>query len=307
MIAISKRAVIGILLALALVVGMAGFSVVEATVSAAPAAAKSTKAPMSQKAWDCYEVRSQLCVKQFGYKNGTKAWGYKGDKYGNNCTNYVAYRLSKNKMKAQAGMGHAGLWAKSARDRGLTVNHTPTVGAVAQWNGPGAGHVAYVDWVSADGKTVYVSEAGHQGYYPSMTGRSVLRKGKKNIGPDYELGWPSNFITFKKASAKKPATKKPAVKKPAAKKPAPKAVTAKVMAKTQKMSKATLNSKLKGWRPKGSKVMLKCYVRGQSVRGYYSVSFKGGWDNLWYKVSDGYYTADVDLYTGSNRPVTKKC
>ena len=111
----------------------------------------------------------------------------------------------------------------------------------------------------------------------------------------------------KKAAKKAAPAKKPAAKKPAAKKPTPKAATAKVMAKTQKMSKATLNSKLQGWRAKGSKVTLKCYVRGQKVRGYYSVSFKGGWDDLWYKVSDGYYTADVDLYTGSNKPITKKC
>lgn len=294
MIAISKRAVIGILLALALVAGITGLSVVEATVSAAPAAAKSTKAPMSHNDWNCYKKWSQFCVKQFGYKKSTTAWGYKGDDYGNNCTNYVAFRLSKNKMKNPGNMGNAKQWAAAAKKKKLAVSKTPTVGSIAQWTTGEYGHVAYVDWVSSDKKTVYVSESGYGASgLPSMTGRSILRKGKKNLGPDAHLGWPSNFITFKKASSAKPA--------------APKAATGKVMVKTQKMSKATLKSTQKGWYSKGAKLTLKCYVRGQKVKGYYSSSFKGGWDDLWYKVSDGYYVADVDVSTGSNKPITKKC
>lgn len=81
-----------------------------------------------------------------------------------------------------------------------------------------------------------------------------------------------------------------------------------VMVNTQRMSDATLKSTQSGWYKKGASLTLVCYKRGQSVQGYYSPYIgNGGWDNLWYKVSDGYYVADVDLNTGSNSPITPKC
>jgi len=83
--------------------------------------------------------------------------------------------------------------------------------------------------------------------------------------------------------------------------------TAKVMVTTQRMSDARLTSTQKGTYAKNSRVTLTCYKRGQSVKGYFSGSFSGGWDNLWYKVSDGYFIADVDIDTGSNSPVTGAC
>lgn len=76
---------------------------------------------------------------------------------------------------------------------------------------------------------------------------------------------------------------------------------------TQRMSKATLNSTQHGWYARGQKLTLVCYERGQSVKGYYSRWISGGWDNLWYRVSDGYYVADVDIETGSNNPITPAC
>lgn len=85
------------------------------------------------------------------------------------------------------------------------------------------------------------------------------------------------------------------------------ATTGTVMATTQRMSDATLNSQQNGWYQKGSKPALTCYKRGQAVRGYYSSSFPNGLDDLWYKVSDGYFIADVDMNTGSNNPVTPAC
>jgi hypothetical protein len=85
------------------------------------------------------------------------------------------------------------------------------------------------------------------------------------------------------------------------------ATTGRVMATTQRMSAATLNSSQNGWYAAGSAVALSCFVRGQSVKGYYSPYIAGGWDNLWYKASDGYFLADVDLSTGSNNPVTGAC
>lgn len=90
--------------------------------------------------------------------------------------------------------------------------------------------------------------------------------------------------------------------------PAAAAPAASVMIKTQRMSKPTLNSTQAGWYSKGARVTLSCYERGQNVRGYYSPWMpNGGWSNLWYRVSDGYYIADVDINSGSNNPVTGPC
>lgn len=80
-----------------------------------------------------------------------------------------------------------------------------------------------------------------------------------------------------------------------------------VMVQTQRMTSDTLNSTQVGWYTKGSHLNLTCYARGQSVKGYYSPYIPGGWDNLWYKVSDGYWVADVDINTASNNPVTGAC
>lgn len=80
------------------------------------------------------------------------------------------------------------------------------------------------------------------------------------------------------------------------------------MVTTQRMSDATLKSTQHGNYSKGQKLTLSCYKRGQSVQGYYSGYVgNGGWDNIWYRVSDGYYVADVDISTGVNGPVTGAC
>ncbi len=71
---------------------------------------------------------------------------------------------------------------------------------------------------------------------------------------------------------------------------------------TQRMKGAHLtNYQQVGTYAKGKKLTLTCYTWGQRVTGW------GGTSNLWYKVSDGYYTADVDLDTGSNNPITGAC
>lgn len=71
---------------------------------------------------------------------------------------------------------------------------------------------------------------------------------------------------------------------------------------TQRMEGPHLTSYAqKGTYAKGKKLTLICYVRGQFVSGW------GGSSDLWYKISDGYYAADVDLYTGSNNPITAAC
>ncbi len=90
--------------------------------------------------------------------------------------------------------------------------------------------------------------------------------------------------------------------------PANAAATATVMAQTQRMSGPSLHTRQDGWYRKGQKLTLACYERGQAVKGYFSSNIpNGGWDNLWYRVSDGHYVADVDIQTGSLQPVTGKC
>src|SRR5262249_2866290 len=56
---------------------------------------------------------------------------------GNQCTNYVAYVESTvYHVKAPHFLlGNGGEWAAAAAGHGVRVNHIPSVGAVAQWNG----------------------------------------------------------------------------------------------------------------------------------------------------------------------------
>ncbi|OMB86008.1 hypothetical protein A5741_18150 [Mycolicibacterium conceptionense] len=84
--------------------------------------------------------------------------------------------------------------------------------------------------------------------------------------------------------------------------------TATVKAKTQRMTQSNLNSKQDGWYNVGDRVTLVCSTRGQAVQGYFSFNIpNGGWDNLWYKTSDGHYVADVDIETGSLDAVAPDC
>lgn len=71
---------------------------------------------------------------------------------------------------------------------------------------------------------------------------------------------------------------------------------------TQRMKGPHLsNYQQVGTYAKGKKLTLNCYIWGQKVSGW------GGTNNLWYKIADGYYVADVDLDTGSNNPITGAC
>ncbi|MFJ3957112.1 peptidoglycan DD-metalloendopeptidase family protein [Arthrobacter sp. NPDC090010] len=84
--------------------------------------------------------------------------------------------------------------------------------------------------------------------------------------------------------------------------------TGTVAVKTQKMSKPTLNSPQLGWYNAKQNLALTCYARGQAVTGYFSPWLpNGGFDDLWYKTSDGGFVADIDIDTKSNSPVTPAC
>ena len=71
----------------------------------------------------------------------------------------------------------------------------------------------------------------------------------------------------------------------------------KVAARTQRMSEPNLNSQQNGWYEVGTQLTLVCSQRGQPVKGYFSFNIPGGWDDLWYKTSDGSFVADVDVET----------
>lgn len=90
-----------------------------------------------------------------GYAGKSEGWpgalygrGYaSSNRYGlHNCTLYVAYRLWKNGLGNPGWSGNATLW--DTRAPASTVNRSPAVGSVAQWN-RGYGHVAYVEKVTS--------------------------------------------------------------------------------------------------------------------------------------------------------------
>ncbi|HSU73843.1 MAG TPA: IPT/TIG domain-containing protein [Terrabacter sp.] len=140
--------------------------------------------------WACYSRATQDCISRFGYY-GQRAWSYPVDAWGNNCTNFSAYRLSVNGVPNPGNLGNAQSWDDNARAKGFAVDQSPRVGDIAQWN---SNHVAYVDWVSSDGNTVAISESGYGGTvlgktYTSMSGRRILTRGS--------YSWPSNFIHFR--------------------------------------------------------------------------------------------------------------
>ena len=73
---------------------------------------------------------------------------------GDECTNYAAY-VEQTLYGVKAPdyvLGDGGVWAQSAAEHGIAIDHTPTVGAVAEWDDGtdgigGPGHVAVVERV----------------------------------------------------------------------------------------------------------------------------------------------------------------
>jgi surface antigen len=118
---------------------------------------------------------------------------------GNECTNYVAY-VEHRVFRARTPrylLGDAGQWAATARAHGVRVNHTPTVGSVAEWNGGThgmgpAGHVAVVEKVGRHGRYIVISQqhigSDRDGYDWTRINRGF---------PAYDWQeWPSHFLHF---------------------------------------------------------------------------------------------------------------
>jgi surface antigen len=93
------------------------------------------------------------------------AWSFYGgsmpshNAYGpHNCTLYVAYRLQERGITL-SWSSNAFDWAGAAASHGASVNQTPAVGSVAQWN---SGHIAYVDAVTS--RTILITSDNYQPY-----------------------------------------------------------------------------------------------------------------------------------------------
>lgn len=91
-----------------------------------------------------------------------------------NCTLYAYNRRIQLGLPVGSNWGNAVSWAASARQDGLVVNNTPSVGAIMQ-NGGYLGHVAIVESIAANGDlsisemNAYVSGGG----YNIVSGRNV--------------------------------------------------------------------------------------------------------------------------------------
>lgn len=91
---------------------------------------------------------------------------YNGYDYGF-CTWYVANRRAEVGNAIPQNLGNASTWDDRAAAMGLLVNKTPTVGAAVVTSQRGAGHVAFVEAVNADG-SIWMSEMNSYGQ-TSMT------------------------------------------------------------------------------------------------------------------------------------------
>ncbi len=71
-----------------------------------------------------------------------------------------------------SNLGNASTWDDRAIGAGLAVNKTPSVGAAVVTSQRGAGHVAFVEQVNADG-SVWVSEMNSRGQRSITDGTSA--------------------------------------------------------------------------------------------------------------------------------------
>lgn len=101
--------------------------------------------------------------------------GYAGNTYAyGNCTKYAYDRRVELGLPVSASWGNATTWAYYARQAGLAVNNTPSVGAIMQ-NGGYLGHVGIVEKILSNGD-VQVSEMNASvsgGGYNIVSGRTI--------------------------------------------------------------------------------------------------------------------------------------
>lgn len=133
--------------------------------------------------------------------------------YNRECTSFVAWRITSADQFPSFNdfwlthWGNASNWKAAAstsavKAAGVTVDNTPTVGAVAWWSarsvGSSVGHVAWVAVVNSTSITIEEYNYLHEGYYDT---RTISR------GSSY---WPGAFLHF--PPQKITNTAKPAIK-----------------------------------------------------------------------------------------------
>jgi surface antigen len=119
---------------------------------------------------------------------------------GNECTNYVAYVEARvfHARRPRYLLGNAGQWAATAAAHGVVVNHVPSRGAVAEWDGgaPGMGpegHVAVVERVGRRGRYIIISQQ-HVG--SDRNGYDWTRINAGFPARDWQE-WPDHFLHFR--------------------------------------------------------------------------------------------------------------
>jgi surface antigen len=133
----------------------------------------------------------------YGAHSSTSYWRMYA---GNECTNYTAY-VESTVFRAPAPsylLGNGGQWAQTAAAHGVLVNHTPSVGAVAEWDGGTygmgpAGHVAVVERIGPRGRYIVISQQDMGGEADGYDWTRIYA----GHPADQWQEWPSNFIHFK--------------------------------------------------------------------------------------------------------------
>lgn len=122
------------------------------------------------------------------------------------CTSWVAWALhDRNSFEIPGAFGYAKDWATNAANDKYTVNTTPAVGSVAQWNAyPWNGKSGHVAWVEAvNSSTSIVVEEYNFTNSGGWDQRTVTTSGKDSAM------WPNNFIHFKDLSSSSTPTPTP--------------------------------------------------------------------------------------------------
>jgi surface antigen len=121
---------------------------------------------------------------------------------GDECTNYAAYVEQTVYGVSAPGyiLGDGGSWAMTAAAHGVAVDHTPTVGAVAEWDDGtdgigGPGHVAVVEAVGRVGQRINWIDISQQHIDSDTDGYDWERIYAHSSSSTWEP-WPSHFIHF---------------------------------------------------------------------------------------------------------------
>jgi surface antigen len=139
----------------------------------------------------------------YQHETSTSYWGMTN---GVECTNYAAFVESAvyGAPTPNYGLGDAANWASAAQEHGVTVNQTPTVGSVAQWNANdhdigSEGHVAIVEQVGPNDSYIVVSQDNWSSDTDKYGWAEILAS-----TPNQGEPWPDNFIHFR--TTRLPAT-----------------------------------------------------------------------------------------------------